>query len=101
MTISDEELKVHLNAETGKLTWGELQTHFARGIVIKVAPEMDLVLVAMSIVKDDKVTIQDLMDTGKIIRANDSHGRIWAEKAANFWAVVTPPWVLVQEVESE
>jgi len=97
MDTSDETLKQQLNMETGRIVWPELQRHFARGVVIKVAPEMDLVEVAVKFVKDDKSAIETWLNSGSIARANDADAKRWAETTAVFWAIVVAPWVLIQE----
>ncbi len=95
---SDELLRAKLNAETGRLAWTELQRHFARGVVIKVAPGMDLVAVALAVARDDKATIAEWLAAGRITRADSEDATAWHERDAVFWAVVTAPWVLVQEM---
>jgi len=51
--LTDEELFQKLNGETAQLSWKELEPHFARGVVIRVAPELDLIEVAMSFIRDE------------------------------------------------
>ena len=94
---SDELLRAKLNAETGRLSWTELQRHFARGVVIKVAPGMDLVEVALGVARDDKTRIADWLATGRMGRASSEDAIDWHARDAVCWAVVTAPWVLVQE----
>lgn len=98
MIESENELRIKLNAETGKLRWQELERHFARGIVIKISAEMDLVDVAVHIVSNDKEAVERWMSEGKIARASIEDAKIWHANNTVFWAVVTAPWVLVQEV---
>lgn len=95
---SDELLRVKLNAETGRIAWPELQRHFARGAVIKVVPGMDLVEVALAVARDDKAAIAAWLADGRITRAGDEDAIDWQDRDATFWAVVTAPWVLVQEM---
>lgn len=97
MHTADQELRSRLNAETGKLAWKELERHFARGVVIKVAAELDLIEIATSMSKDDKDTIEQLIRAGKISRTSMDDAEDWNTRAAVFWAVVVAPWVLVQE----
>ncbi|KPJ96495.1 MAG: hypothetical protein AMJ53_00455 [Gammaproteobacteria bacterium SG8_11] len=97
MPSSDESLKNQLNLETGQIAWPELQRHFARGVVIKVGTELDLVDVAVKFVKDDKTAIETWLNNGSIAHANDDDAKTWTESAAIFWAVVVAPWVLIQE----
>ena len=87
-----------LNSETGKINWSELQRHFARGTVVVVDPDLDLVRIAGQISQNQEDTIKSLFDDGKIARATDLHAIRWNEKNQDFWAVVVAPWVIVQEI---
>jgi hypothetical protein len=92
-----EELIAHFNAQTAKLAWPELARHFARGVVVKVAPAMDLVAVAVAMAQDRADEIETWTQAGQLQRANDDDARYWHEQDSVFWAVVVAPWVLVQE----
>lgn len=101
MTDSIQDLNSKLNGETGKVSWHELARHFARGVVIKVEHGLDLVAVAAIIVKDDKTLIESWLATGQIARASTPDAIDWNTRQPVLWAVVTAPWVLVQEVEKK
>lgn len=98
MNETDELLRAKLNAETGRLAWKELERHFARGVVILVAPELDLVDVAFRISRDDKAAVEDWMSGGLVRRAATEDAMAWHERQTLFWAVVAAPWVLIQEI---
>lgn len=104
MTESDAEsediLRAKLNAETGKLAWWELERHFARGVLIKVAVDQDLVDVALALARDDRARVERLLAEGGMARASTADAQAWHTQGSMFWAVVTAPWVLVQEVAS-
>lgn len=100
MTDPTEILRAQLNGETGKLSWQELERHFARGVVIRVARSLDLIEVAASIAQDNKATVERWMMDDLIGRATSEQALDWQQRQANFWAVVTAPWVLVQEIEN-
>lgn len=95
----DELLKNKLNAETGKISWQELQRHFARGVVIKVDAAADLVAVAVHFVQDDNDSVARLLNTGEVSKASDTDASDWQARNPVFWAVVVAPWVLVQEIQ--
>jgi len=94
---SDELLRAKINAETGRIGWGELQHHFARGVVIKVAAGLDLVEVAAALAHDDRGSVEAWLRAGRIAHAETADALAWHERDAHFWAVVAAPWVLVQE----
>ncbi|MCP5277680.1 MAG: DUF2288 domain-containing protein [Thiobacillus sp.] len=100
MNEADELLRAKLNAETGRLAWKELERHFARGVVVLVAAELDLVDVAFHVSRDDKATVADWMDRGLLRRAATEDAMVWHERQTIFWAVVAAPWVLIQEIDA-
>lgn len=94
----DPLLHIKLNAEAGQISWKELERHFARGVLIKVAGELDLIAVAACVSSDDRQSVERWLTTGQIARATVEDASIWNEHHTVFWAVVTAPWVLAQEV---
>ena len=98
MEHTHEELCGILNGQTGRINWSELQRHFARGVVIKVATELDLVETAAIIIEDNGSQIEDWMEQGKIANASDEDAISWQKTDAELWSVVAAPWVLVQEL---
>ena len=94
-----EELDLHtrLNLETAVIAWSELVRHFARGVVIHVSANVDLVEAAVCLIQDDKDTLQGWLDSGAVSRASDDNARDWTAREPDFWCVVSAPWVLVQE----
>ncbi|NND91767.1 MAG: DUF2288 domain-containing protein [Granulosicoccus sp.] len=91
------ELSARLNSETAILAWSELVRHFARGVVIHVSLELDLVEAAACMARDDTQLLQTWLDGGILRRASDDDARDWSSREPEFWCVVTAPWVLVQE----
>ena len=95
---SNNDLLFHkLNQETGKINWVELQRYFARGVVVRVEKELDLVKIAEQISQDQDKAVKTLIENRKIRRATDEDALRWYEDSQDFWAVVIAPWVLVQE----
>lgn len=94
----EETLNTKLNLETGKLSWPELQRHFARGMVIVVGPELDLIEVAAKLTEDDKAQFETWTGEHHVWRANDEDAIAWQASEPLFWSVVVAPWVLVQAI---
>jgi hypothetical protein len=101
MTTPSDILRAKLNLETAPLAWPELERHFARGSVIKVAPGMDLVDTALHVAENNAATVQEWLEDGRIARAELADAEDWYARQPMFWAVVVAPWVLVQEVLKE
>lgn len=97
LELNAEELRQTLNIESGKCGWPEIQVQFARGMVVVIDSSLDLIDVSEKFVKDDKASIENWMNDKKIWRATDDDAKKWLESEPTFWAVVVPPWVLVQE----
>ena len=93
--LTDNELRRHLTSEAGQIPWHELQRYFARGVVINVALQMDLVEVAAKFIQDDKIAVKAWLNEGLIAYPTDDEARRWANSDLIFLAVVTAPWVLI------
>ena len=96
LELNAEELRQTLNIESGKCSWNEIQVQFARGMVVVIDQSLDLIDVSEKFVKDDKASIESWMKDKKIWRATDADAKAWVDETPIFWAVVVPPWVLVQ-----
>ena len=90
-----------LNRETARIRWAELERHFARGVVIRVAPELDLVAVAVAFANDDRAAVEAWLAGGGVGHLDTDSARDWRRRDPPLWAVVTAPWVLVQETAGE
>lgn len=92
------DLAEKLNLETGKISWEELQRHFARGVVLVVDGELDLIEVAIKLSEDDKPQFEVWLNNKQLWRAQDEDARQWHAASTEFWSVVVAPWVLVQAI---
>lgn len=96
----DQEQKLlhaKLNMETSQIAWSELLRYFAGGLVIVVSSDLDLVDVAARFSIDDKASVEQWLNEGKLAKATDAQATAWLEVDSVLWAVVARPWVLVQE----
>ncbi|MBJ6136554.1 MULTISPECIES: DUF2288 domain-containing protein [Marinobacter] len=94
---SPDELKAKLNLETSRIHWHELQTYYARGHVVRVEPELDLLEVAAELTADNKAQFEQWLAAGSVGDVSPDLARAWYEKNSELWAVVVAPWVLVQD----
>lgn len=100
MDNGDAGTRGQLAAETGLIGWRELQRPFARGVLVVVAPGLDLVEVAARMAEDDAAALRGWVDAGQVVRASDAHAERWEAAQQVFRAVVVAPWVLAQETEA-
>lgn len=98
---SPDEIKARLNLETSRIHWHELQTYYARGQVVRVAPELDLLSVAAELTADNKAQFEQWMAGGQVGEVAPDLARAWYDRNAELWAVVIAPWVLVQDRSGE
>ena len=92
-----EILRAKLNGETAKVSWTEMQRHHARGVVVRVASELDLIDVAVAMAQDDGAAVGRWMQAGQLGKVGDEQARDWLARGPVLWSVVVAPWVLVQE----
>lgn len=90
-------LRQEYHQQTARIHWHELQTYYAHGSVIVVAPHLSLVDVAVQLGMDNTECFQGWIAAGQIAAVSDEQALIWYEANASLWAVVAAPWVLVQE----
>ncbi|MFW5824888.1 MAG: DUF2288 domain-containing protein [Marinobacter sp.] len=94
---SPDEIRARLNLETSRIGWRELQTYYARGHVVRVAAELDLLEVAAELTADNKDRFQQWMSRDQVGDVSPDLARAWYDREAELWAVVVAPWVLVQD----
>lgn len=97
MSKEISDLYARLLAETARISWAELMPLFAKGVVLGVASEQDLVTVAELIINDDKKQVSALMQQKALQNLSDERALDYAQRDPELWAVVVAPWVLVQE----
>ncbi|WP_322881160.1 DUF2288 domain-containing protein [Pandoraea sputorum] len=91
------EVYLRLLGETAKIDWKDLESFFARGVLLFVTPGVDLVSVAEAVANDDKSTVTQWLTSGMVQRMQADTAADFAARKPELWAVVVAPWVLVQE----
>ena len=86
-----------LNQETARIPWQELLRQFAAGKVLWVSNDLDLIEVALCIALDDSAKVQEWLAGQQLGKVSDATAQAWLDQAAQLWAVVVNPWVLVQQ----
>ncbi|MGB4498776.1 MAG: DUF2288 domain-containing protein [Methylococcaceae bacterium] len=89
--------KEKVNLETAKIAWTDLQRFFAKGEVVWVSNELDLVEVSYQFSIDNKINVQNWLENQKIALVSDEQALHWFETNTELWAVVVKPWILVQK----
>lgn len=97
MPDSISPLYAEILGETAQISWQELAPWFAKGQLLWVASNQDLVAVAEAIANDDKTLVARLMEQNLLQRLSDEQALQFHETDPELWATVVRPWVLVQE----
>ena len=97
--MSDESstLYAKLLSETASITWQELEPFFARGALLWVADDFDLIVAAQAVAEDDRAKVEIWLSEGRMGRLEAEQAQDWLARSPSLWAVVVAPWVLVQE----
>jgi hypothetical protein len=101
MSYTDDinELIARLNGETAKIEWDQLQKHYASGSVLAIAAGFDLIKVAIALHQDDTAQIKQWLAEESVKQVTDSQAQRWYQQNTLVWALVIPPFVLVQETK--
>ena len=90
-------LREEFHSQTARINWHDLQTYYAHGSVVSVAGDLDLVEVAVQLGMDNTTQFQQWIADQSIAPVSDEQALAWYEAKQELWAVVAPPWVLVQK----
>lgn len=97
MSEDSSTLYAKLLGETASITWQELQPFFARGALLRVASDFDLIEAAQAVALDDRDKVAAWLAEGRLGALASEQAQEWQQRDPSLWAVVVAPWVLVQE----
>ncbi len=97
MSNEISDLYAQLLGQTAQMSWAEIMPIFAKGMVLWIASDQDLVAVAEQIINDDKKTISALMQQKALHNLKDEQALDFHQRDPELWAVVVAPWLIVQE----
>jgi len=98
MTDTEQRSPLYLKllAETAQITWPELERFFAKGVLLLVAPNLDLIAVAEAIASDDTAHVAQWTSASLLQPMPSEIATQFAADNPSLWAVVVSPWVCVQ-----
>lgn len=97
----EDILREEFHQQTARIAWHDLQTYYARGSVIRVGDQLNLVEVAVQLGMDNTGQFQAWIEAGAIAAVRESEAQTWFDSNPTLWAVVAAPWVLVQDVAED
>ena len=96
MSDSEIPLQQKLNLETGIITWKELELFFAKGNLLRVQHDEDLIAVAELIALNQEKELSLLIENSKINFVQADWVKKNCQPSSEFWAVVVAPYVICQ-----
>lgn len=90
-------LYAKLLGETAQIGWQELQPFFARGALLQVTANVDLVAVAEALAENRSEQVAAWLAGGQLQKVEEAHALEYLERDPTLWAVVVAPWVVIQE----
>lgn len=97
MEESDLPLQTRLNLQTAPISWPEIERFFARGRVLHVSADIDLIEVAEALTEDHVEKFEQWTTSGAVQHLSDPIAKQWVQDDTNLWAVVVAPWVIAQK----
>jgi len=86
-----------LHAETAAIDWKDLERFFARGNLLRVSSELDLIDAAVEMANDNKPVIEKWLGEGHLAGVSNEEALLWSKGESNLWSVIVLPWILVQQ----
>jgi hypothetical protein len=96
--MNDKPEKWHaLHAETAAIDWKDLERFFARGNLLRVASDLDLVDAAFELANDNKPVVEKWLGEKRLAGVSNEEATLWSKGESNLWSVIVLPWILVQQ----
>lgn len=92
------DLAQKLKEEIDTISWNGLTTHFAKGNVILIGQELDLLTAAIAVANDDTETIKTWMAEKSFLKPDVAEATIFSKHNTNFQFLIIQPFVLVKEI---
>jgi len=86
-----------LHAETAAIDWKDLERFFAKGNLLRVSNELDLVDAALEIANDNGACIEKWMNNNSLAAVSNDEALLWSKGDTELWSVIVLPWILVQQ----
>ncbi|WP_454862985.1 DUF2288 domain-containing protein [Pseudomonas hormoni] len=97
MTQEPSTLYAKLLGETASITWKELEPFFAKGALLWVSPELDLIAAAEAVATDDGEKVAAWLAADEVANLSETRALDLFERDPELWAVVVSPWIMIQE----
>ncbi len=97
MTQEPSTLYAKLLGETASISWKELERFFAKGALLWVDTDLDLIEVAQAVAENQADKVAAWLAEGNVEKLSATRASDLQKRDPTLWAVVVSPWILVQE----
>jgi len=97
MTQEPSTLYAKLLGETASISWKELEPFFAKGALLWVEADLDLIEAAQAVAENQAEKVAAWLAEGKVEKLSATRASDLLERDPTLWAVVVSPWILIQE----
>ncbi|MCX4221518.1 MULTISPECIES: DUF2288 domain-containing protein [Pseudomonas] len=97
MNQEPSTLYAKLLGETATITWKELEPFFAKGDLLWVSAELDLIAVAEAMASNQSAKVAAWLGEDKVAKLSAPRAQDILERDPELWSVVVRPWILIQE----
>ncbi|VAW42025.1 hypothetical protein MNBD_GAMMA01-33 [hydrothermal vent metagenome] len=97
-TEIDPKSRKQLQQECAPIFFHEIERFFAKGMLILVAKDVDIIDIALILQADNTKQLQQLIKQEKVTRVHDKHAIQWSKQPTQLLAITAVPWLLVQEI---
>ncbi len=101
MNQEEHKTREQLQQECAPIVYKEIEQFFARGMIVIVSEELDILDVALIIQADNSDELEKLITQKQVTRAHDDHAIKWSQENATLMAITAVPWLLVQEINTK
>jgi hypothetical protein len=96
--MHEPDIEARLRSEVLACGWDALAPHHARGALLVVRPDLDLIAAASAIARDRHDRVEIWLAVGRIGRPGDDLVRRWCTVSPRFQFVIVQPFVVAQEL---
>ena len=93
-----EMLRDKLSLEVHEADWAVVAPPFARGVLVIVGDELELMDAAIGIAQDRALDVADWLNSGVLRRASDEDAHAFSAERTHFRFVIVAPFVLAKVI---
>jgi len=87
-----------LEGECAPVFYKEIERFFAKGMLVLVDKQLNVIDVALAVQNDKSKKIQKWIKEELLVRVHDEYAIKWSQSNERLMAITVVPWVLVQEI---